>query len=371
MYRRKMRGMYISKRALRKHFDPRNYPRETYLLCELQWRGSHKSWQHWLRNDDSKDCHAEKYFLEEIFEPRSYNICDMTWYLSWSPCGECCDIIQDFLEEQPNVNINIRIARLYYADRASNRRGLMELANSPGVSIEIMDADDYNDCWETFIQPGVYYRFSPENFESAIRRNCSQLEDILQIQPRDFQRNYWPRQNGRVVYLLYEIRWRRGSIWRNWCLNNHEQHAEVNFLENHFNDRPQTPCSITWFLSTSPCGKCSRRILDFLRSHPNVTLVIYAAKLFRHHDIRNRQGLRNLKMNGVTIRIMNLEDYRYCWRNFVAYQAGEDDYCPQNVTVYFLLNCTELFRIFLVSRHLKKTPRAKINAKNPRKRRFE
>ncbi|OWK54555.1 C-_U-editing enzyme APOBEC-1 [Lonchura striata] len=180
MYRRKMRGMYISKRALRKHFDPRNYPRETYLLCELQWRGSHKSWQHWLRNDDSKDCHAEKYFLEEIFEPRSYNICDMTWYLSWSPCGECCDIIQDFLEEQPNVNINIRIARLYYADRASNRRGLMELANSPGVSIEIMDADDYNDCWETFIQPGVYYRFSPENFESAIRRNCSQLEDILQ-----------------------------------------------------------------------------------------------------------------------------------------------------------------------------------------------
>lgn len=134
-------SMYISKRALRKHFDPRNYPHETYLLCELQWRGSHKFWRHWLRNDDSKDCHVEKYFLEEIFEPRSYNICDMTWYLSWSPCWECCDIIQDFLEEQPNVNINIRIARLYYTDRASNRRGLMELASSPGVTLEIMDAE--------------------------------------------------------------------------------------------------------------------------------------------------------------------------------------------------------------------------------------
>ncbi|RMC07531.1 hypothetical protein DUI87_17005 [Hirundo rustica rustica] len=326
--------MYISKKALRRHFDPRVYPRETYLLCELQWEGSRRVWIHWIRN--VPDHHAEEYFLEEVFEPRNYGFCNITLYLSWSPCCTCCSKIRDFLKRNPNVKIDIRVARLIYPDYAETRSSLRELNGLQRVSIQVMEAAGLS-CIESKnhrisqVERDPKGSSSPTLFtlqdhlklsnmtESVIQDSvsiqiCYQMRILgfqchirWKLQPEDFQRNYSPNQIGRVVYLLYEVRWRRGSIWRNWCSNNPEQHAEVNFLENHFHHRPQTPCSITWFLSTSPCGKCSRRILEFLKSQPNVTLEIYAAKLFRHHDIRNRQGLRNLMMNGVTIYIMNLE----------------------------------------------------------------
>ncbi|XP_030803282.1 C-_U-editing enzyme APOBEC-1-like [Camarhynchus parvulus] len=180
MYRRKMRGMYISKRALRKHFDPREFPMETYLMCELWWHGGMRSWRHWVRNDDYNNCHAEQYFLEEIFEPRSYNICDMYWYLSYSPCSECCDVIRDFLEEQPNVNIYIHVARLYRINDQENCEALRKLNSLQEVTIKAMEAEDYNYCRKTFIQRGVDCDFSPKKFQSEIQRNRVKLDDILQ-----------------------------------------------------------------------------------------------------------------------------------------------------------------------------------------------
>ncbi|XP_005038318.1 PREDICTED: C-_U-editing enzyme APOBEC-1-like isoform X1 [Ficedula albicollis] len=180
MPRRGLRGMYISRRALRQQFDPRTYPSETYLLCELQWGGSGRFWIHWARNDEITDSHVEHYFLEQIFEPRSYSVCDITWYLSWSPCANCCDIIQEFLEEQHNVNLDIRVARVYNEHIRENRAALRQLANFQGAAIRAMDVEDYMYCWDTFLQQGGYFDFTAGSFRSAVERTRLRLEDILE-----------------------------------------------------------------------------------------------------------------------------------------------------------------------------------------------
>uniref|UniRef100_A0A8C3TJ69 C->U-editing enzyme APOBEC-1 n=1 Tax=Chelydra serpentina TaxID=8475 RepID=A0A8C3TJ69_CHESE len=275
-------------------------PSETYLLYEIKWSNSKRPWQSCCHSTHTE--HAEIHFIEDVFQEQRSDPsvhCSITWYMSWSPCADCCRAIRDFLKEQPNVNLVIYVARIYWHKEENNRQGLRSLVNI-GVRDGIFISSDYGYCWRTFV---AHQNGEEDDY-------CPLVRSRWKIQPKEFRAIFDPSAFPKVTYLLYEIKWGSSNkFWRKWCPNTPTHHAEINCLENDFkaiHHRPSVRCSIIWFLSWSPCGLCCRLIVHFLRAHPKVTLQIYIGRLFRHRDERNRQGLRDLVSSGVNVHIMSL-----------------------------------------------------------------
>ncbi|XP_010606145.1 C-_U-editing enzyme APOBEC-1 [Fukomys damarensis] len=159
-----------------------------------------------------------------------------------------------------------------------------------------------------------------------------------------------PRQLRRETCLLSEVRWGASPrAWRECCLNA-ARHAEASFLHRlTLGGRLQGParCTITWFLSWSPCRECARATGQFLRQHPNVSLVVYVARLFWHVDEQNRQGLRDLVAAGARVQVMSDPEFCHCWRNFVNYPPGQEARWPRFPPVWTMLYTLELCCVLL------------------------
>ncbi|KAM8980808.1 C-_U-editing enzyme APOBEC-1 [Sarcophilus harrisii] len=170
------------------------------------------------------------------------------------------------------------------------------------------------------------------------------------IKSWEFEAFFNPQELRKETCLLYEIKWGAShNIWRS-SNQNTTQHAEINFMEKFTSERnfkPSVKCSITWFLSWSPCWRCSKAIREFLNQYPNVTLVIFVSRLYWHMEQQHRQELKELVCSGVTIQIMNYSEYRHCWRNFVDYLPEEEDHWPKYPTLWIMLYVLELHCIIL------------------------
>ncbi|XP_026517173.1 C-_U-editing enzyme APOBEC-1-like isoform X3 [Terrapene carolina triunguis] len=177
-----------------------------------------------------------------------------------------------------------------------------------------------------------------------VSRGITQGGKILQ---ETFIDSYDPSVLRRVQYMLYEIKWSNSKrSWQSCCHSTRTEHAEIHFIEDVFQEQrsdPSAHCSITWYMSWSPCGYCCKQIKDFLKEQPNVNLVIYVARIYWHKREINRQGLRSLMNIGVSIRVMDLPVYSYCWRTFVNDEDKyEDDYWPRHFAPWIMLYSLEL-----------------------------
>ncbi|NXL89088.1 ABEC1 enzyme, partial [Alectura lathami] len=171
---------YIPETLLKYHFDPRENPRETHLLCALKWGETGRIWSHWVRN---YSFHAERYFLRNIFEGRrsSHVNCYITWYLSWSPCAHCCDEIQQFLERHPYVSIDIRVARLFRFKNEEVRECLIDLCYLDNISVLASFSPDYIYCWNKFIRGNAVDDTWTVGFEPHISMYRSLLRRAFKV----------------------------------------------------------------------------------------------------------------------------------------------------------------------------------------------
>ncbi|XP_044853803.1 C-_U-editing enzyme APOBEC-1-like isoform X2 [Mauremys mutica] len=177
----------ISQEDFVENYDPSVLPSVTYLLYEIKWNHRRRTWQRWICSAGGE--HAETYFLKDVYRKLRSNPfvhCSITCYISWSPCGYCCQEIMDFLEKMPNLNLVIYVARLYWHKEETNREGLWNLENI-GVSIQVMDLPDYSYCWTTFVDDEDKYEdeddYWPRHFSPWIMLYSLELQSILQNIP--------------------------------------------------------------------------------------------------------------------------------------------------------------------------------------------
>lgn len=123
--------------------------------------------------------HAELCLLDQIAlwtlnKSWQYKI---TCYISWSPCQACAENLAAFLRENSHVRLHICASRIY--TRGMYETGLRTLQKA-GAQVAIMTPEEFEHCWETFVdhQGTRFPRW--DNIDENCRRLSMALTCILQ-----------------------------------------------------------------------------------------------------------------------------------------------------------------------------------------------
>nr|XP_004610769.1 unnamed protein product [Sorex araneus] len=288
--------------------------------------------------------HAELSFLNWLWSLKPPNGDFLvTCFVSWSPCSGCAERVGEFLRAHPNVRLRVLAARLLAPWDPANREGLRQL-HQQGVLVDVMSLQDFRWSWELFVRPaGAAF----EPWWGLVRNHgllFVRLQDILgtRMEIDTFMQHF---DNSRSNYigatlLCYDVQGagnqRRGFLLNRGLNTDCPAHAEVLLLRRMVEDwslTPELPCSVTCYISWSPCGECAWELVQFLRQHRRVELSIRAARIYSkpariYSRFEYQEGLRALRDAGARVSIMTRADFEHCWATFVHSEGQPFDPPP-------------------------------------------
>lgn len=126
------------------HYGPHTDPLATHLCYEVYDDSGLIDSGH-LTN--TGEAHAEEVFIGERFRD-AWKQCTIVWYISWSPCDHCLQILLNtFLPFNPHVKLHIIFAKVYKLTPKTRVREL----DRKGVKIRTMSHTDFRWCWNRFV----------------------------------------------------------------------------------------------------------------------------------------------------------------------------------------------------------------------------
>uniref|UniRef100_A0A8C9DG02 single-stranded DNA cytosine deaminase n=1 Tax=Prolemur simus TaxID=1328070 RepID=A0A8C9DG02_PROSS len=281
------------------------------------------------QGDSKTPCHAEDCFLtwfqDMLSSDQDYQV---TWYTSWSPCPECAGLVADFLATHTNVSLTIFAARLYYGQDPDYQQGLRRM-DQKGARVRIMYYE--GEKWES----GVLYRLQGHYLGFMFLSHAFR-DPIERISPKIFYyqfNNTTSLRDRTSSWLCFTVKTNKDSnspasflcgVFRNQAPPKTPCHAENCFLT-WFNDllSSDQDYQVTWYASWSPCADCAELVADFLATQRNVSLTIFAARLYYHREPEIQRGLRRMHQKGAQLHIMSLPEFQHCWENFVHNQGKQ------------------------------------------------
>ncbi|KAK6485728.1 DNA dC-_dU-editing enzyme APOBEC-3-like [Huso huso] len=126
--------------------------------------------------------------------------------------------------------------------------------------------------------------------------------------------------------LCFSLNRENKTLWDLWgytyndpCQSHAEsivlKEIERFFKENHLDTVQKY--KLTLYMSFSPCYKCCESLANFLKSEERIDLHARASKLYFSQNSSNQKGLQQLKHLGVSLKVMDKEDFQDCFYLFV------------------------------------------------------